>query len=149
MQEMEYDINGTIYVQRPLVIGQVRQLAAVLKGVSFHPEMDVADLVEAMGDRLFTAVAIVLNEKGRPLKGRNIEALAAELEFIMTPELLLQAIDDFFVLNPISSILDRIGTLTEKSRNLITILTNVLMKYWLSSLAATSPTEMPSSGDLH
>lgn len=103
----EYVFNGTTYIQRPLVLGQVRQLVNLLEGTSFRRDGGVQAIIDALGDKIGHALAIVLTEKGKSPRDKDLDNLAGELEYDMTPEDLLQVIDDFFCLNPVSSLFER------------------------------------------
>ena len=105
----EYVFNGITYVQRPLVLGQVCQLVNLLEGTTFSRDGGVQAIIEALGGKIGQALAIVLTEKGTSPRDKDRYALAGELEFVMTPEDLLQVIDDFFSLNPVSSLFERMA----------------------------------------
>jgi len=109
MTEKKYDIGGKSYVQKPLVLGQLRQLLAALKGVTIPTNVDSMGLVDALNDHLPAALAIVLIPEGFSPRDKDIEALAAEIEFAITPEQIFEVVEDFFVCNPLPSLLDRLG----------------------------------------
>jgi hypothetical protein len=48
------------------------------------------------------------------LKDRDLDALAAELEFNIDPGTAMQVIEDFFDCNPIASLFERFAGMTEK-----------------------------------
>lgn len=147
-QEMEYDLNGTVYVQRPLVIGQVRQLVALLDGLVIPRGASIPELIDALGGKLMPAVAVALTEKGKSPRDKDIDSLSGELEFTMTPEQLLQVVDDFFGLNPISSIMERIGNLMQNGAGTIGAMENSLKNSSSSSPEETSPVGTSLSGDV-
>lgn len=147
-QEMEYDLNGTVYVQRPLVIGQVRQLVVLLDGLSIPRGASIPELIDALGGKLMPAVAVALTEKGKSPRDKDIDSLAGELEFTMTPEQLLQVVDDFFGLNPISSIMERIGHLMQNGAGTIGAMENSLKNSSSSSPEETSAGGTSLSGDI-
>jgi len=147
-QEMEYDLNGTVYVQRPLVIGQVRQLVALLDGLIIPRGASIPELIDALGGKLMPAVAVALTEKGKSPRDKDIDSLAGELEYTMTPEQLLQVVDDFFGLNPISSIMERIGHLMQNGAGTIGAMENSLKNSSSSSPEETSHGGTPLSGDI-
>lgn len=149
MQEKEYAIGGKTYIQRPLVIGQVKQMAGILGGLQIPRNGSVSELIDILGAKLMPAVAVVLTENAKSPRDKDIEALAAELEFTMTPEDLVRVIDDFFVLNPISSLLERIGALTENGTEAVRTLTDGLTTWLLTSRRVTSPDGTPSNGAIH
>lgn len=106
--EKRYEIGGAAYVQRPLVLGQVRQLLEVLDGVRFAPDADPFALVAALGDRLALALAVVLTPEGQSPRGKDLPALADELEFAIAPEQVLEVVEDFFGCNPMASLVERL-----------------------------------------
>lgn len=148
MAEKEYNFNGMTYVQRPLVIGQVRQLAGILDGIRIPRGAGIPEVVEALGDKIMTAVAIVLTEKGKSPRDKDLAAMAGEMDFVLTPEDLIQVIDDFFLLNPISSLLERIGTMTEGMNTSIGDLAKLLTTSSSRLPPETLPDGTPSNGDI-
>jgi len=105
---MEYIIGGKKYIQRPLVIGQLKQLSKLLKDVVISSEVKAAELVEAIGDKLPEAIAIVLIPEGVDIKDKNIEEIVKELEFQVDIETAVKIVEDFFDCNQVSSLLKRI-----------------------------------------
>jgi hypothetical protein len=105
---MEYIIGGKKYLQRPLVIGQLKQLSKLLKDVVISPEVGAAELVEAIGVKLPEALAIVLIPEGVDIKDKNIEEIVKELEFQVDIETAVKIVEDFFECNQVSSLLKRI-----------------------------------------
>jgi len=105
---MEYIIGGKKYIQRPLVIGQLKQLSKLLKDVVISSEVKAAELVEAIGDKLPEALAIVLIPEGVDIKDKNIEEIVKELEFQVDIETAVKIVEDFFDCNQVSSLLKRI-----------------------------------------
>jgi len=140
-----YKIDGTIFVQMPLVLGQLRQLLAVLKNVEIPAVADALGLIQAVGDRLPEALAVVLTERGQSPRDKDLAALADRLAFSVTPETTLQVVEDFFDCNPVSSLLERLaGVMANATRNLAPIGSTTLSS---SSPQETSPGETRSSGD--
>ncbi len=112
MQEFKYTINGKNYTQRPLVLGQVQQLITTLKMLYIPKDIDTAGIIVLLGNKLSRAIAIVLIPENVNLKDKDIDALAEEIEFSISPEITLQVVDDFFVCNPIISLLEKLtGTI--------------------------------------
>jgi hypothetical protein len=158
MEQYKYEINGKTYVQKKLVLGQVKQLQKLLKEVKFAGSVTTMDFITSIGERLSEALAIVLipvsveaprrdeNLSGfEPLRNKNVLELASELEDGMDLELAMQVINDFFVCNPIASILEGFNAMLEGIGKGIakTGLTNSSS----SSAAETLPKETPSNGD--
>ncbi len=141
----EYEIGGKVYVQRPLVLGQVRQLMGLLREIKIPAGAGAAEVIALLDEKLPEALAVVLTEKGKNPKDKDIQALAEALEFEITPEVALKVVEDFFSCNPIASVLQRLTQIVEtvKERLRVTGLKNSSA----SLREATSPGERRSSGD--
>lgn len=142
--EKYYLIGDKAYVQRPLVLGQIKQLLAALKGVSIPVNVTTIGLIAALGDALPAILAIVLTEDGASLKGKNISVMAEEISFSISPETTLQVIEDFFDCNPIPLLLERIGKMTDRMMQKIADGSTMSAS---SSQGETSQNGMTSSGD--
>jgi len=125
MQPCKYTIGDKEYIQRPLVLGQINQLVAVIKNMVIPNDFNIKALIGLLGNRLSTAMAIVLleveavdgkskKEISQYLCDRELPPIADELEFSIDPETTIQVIEDFFGCNPIASLLERLSGLTEK-----------------------------------
>lgn len=148
MQEATYTINGKTYTQRPLVLGQVKQLMELLKGVSIPRNADAFGLIEALDEKLPQALAIILQEDGIPLKDKNLSELSLEMQYGVTPEITLDIIDHFFELNPIASLLSRIGNLVQTIWSPVPPVPETASISSASfSPEVTGPSETPSSGE--
>lgn len=143
----EYDIDGRIFVQRPLVLGQIQQLLRVLDGLALPETLTLASLLDALGGRLYAAIATVITEKGCSPRDKNIEELAAELEWKLDLDTALAVIDDFFVLNPVSSLLQKAGGMIGGLNRTMAALGTGSTRRSSSSQEATSPAATTSSGD--
>ncbi len=142
-----YEIGGKAYTQKKLVLGQLRQLMEVLQGTALPVEAGAMAMVAALGERLPLCLAVVLTEEGRSPAGKDLPALADEIEFSITPETVMEVVEDFFGCNPIVSLLDRatamIGNLSTRMMPTPTASSNSSS----SSPEATSPNGTASSGD--
>ena len=117
---MRYEFGGKVYVQNKLVWGQVKQLSFVVKDISFEGELTVQYLIDLLGDKLSSALAIVLVEEGKSLKDKDIAVLSEEIENTIPVDVMFQVIEDFFTCNPIASLLERLTGMMEKvNTNLI------------------------------
>lgn len=105
---MRYEFGGKVYVQERLVWGQVRQIASALRGVSFQGEVTIPGLIDLAGDRLSTILAIVLTEEGASMKDKDLVELAAEIESVIPIETVMQVVEDFFICNPMASVLEKL-----------------------------------------
>jgi hypothetical protein len=106
-----YEIGGKTYEQRPLVLGQWRQLVGLLADVEIPPGNILQGLITALEERgrLDKALAVVLTEQGKSPRDKDLDLAASELEFLITPQQIAGVIGDFFTCNPASSILNQLG----------------------------------------
>ncbi|MFH0810987.1 MAG: hypothetical protein V2A77_11065 [Pseudomonadota bacterium] len=118
MQPFRYEIAGNIYEQRPLVFGQVRQLATVLSGIKLPNSHDAAAWFAALGSRLLEALAVVLIPDGADQRSKDNSVITTRLEWDLKPDQALQIIEDFFNCNPISSIAGQLGWLETVGRSM-------------------------------
>lgn len=141
-----YEIDGTTYEQRPMVLGQIRQLMSVLQGLKIPADGGSLQVIAALGGRLGEALAVVLTEQGKSLRGKDLAALATELEFTISPDQTIDVVEDFFTCNPIASLLQRLttamGGITGGMMGMVTGSKTPAS----SSLEETSPAEETSSG---
>lgn len=107
-KEFKYEVNGKTYVQRPLVLGQLKQVIKPLAGLDFSEEMDALTVVKTLGDRLPEILAVALTMKGKSPKDKDVEALAREFAEHMDLATAVSAVDDFFGCNPVALILQRV-----------------------------------------
>jgi len=157
-EKFTYIINNKTYIQRPLVLGQVNQLMALLRNVVLPDTGNMKLLIASLANKLPMALAIVLHEEKPPLpaphderyiylRDRDLNALSDELEFNIDPLTPLRVIEDFFDCNPIASLLEKFGGLGEKLNKKIRTMKDTGSKTSPpSSPEATSPGETPSSG---
>mgnify|MGYP001160557200 FL=1 len=140
-----YKIGGITYQQRPLVIGQVKQLLTVLEGLTIPSDIDMMGLVATLGDRLPDALAVILTPDGMSPKDKDLKKLSEELAFSLEIEQAMEVVEDFFVLNPISSLFGRLNQAIEKIQAQFLMSSTTLSA---SSQEETSQKEMQSSGDI-
>lgn len=142
----EYDIGGKKFTQRKLVLGQVRQLIRLLPEIVIRAGATPLSILVGLDEKTSQALAIVLREEGSELKDKNVEALAAFLDENCDLDVAGRVIDDFFVLNPLSSLQARLEKMTQglagftKKKEGSTGCSS-------SWPEATSRSETPSSGD--
>jgi hypothetical protein len=147
MEKYKYEINGKTYVLKKLVLGQMRQLIEVLKTIRIPAGAGTAGLIAALGDNLPLALAVVLTEEGKAIKDKDLEKLAEEFnEFNLEVETAIQVIDDFFVLNPIASLWEKIQGLLEGITKGMKGIGSTNSSS--PSAEAISPSATESSGDL-
>lgn len=109
--EKEYDLRGKKYVQRPLVLGQFRALLPLLDGLEIKENSSPFEMINTLGDRIHKALAIVLIEEEIDLRKAldEIEDRAREIECVITPEQVLEVIEDFFECNRVSSVIEKLA----------------------------------------
>ncbi len=142
----EYKIGDKVYVQKKLVFGQIRQLLDLLKGIEIPAEADTMHIIDALGPKISKALAIVLTEKGKSPKDKDLDALAEEIQFNIEPETLLKVVEDFFDCNPVRSLLNELSRVMRKIEKHFNQATQ-LKKSFASLQEETLPEEMKSSGD--
>jgi hypothetical protein len=116
MYRHQYQIGEKVYIQKPLVLGQIKQFLTILQGIQLPATMDVMGIITALGDNLPKALAIVLIEAPGdvPLKDRDITTIAAEIEYLVDLETAVKVAEDFFVCNPIASLYERISGMAKQ-----------------------------------
>ncbi|MCE5265672.1 MAG: hypothetical protein LLG97_19360 [Deltaproteobacteria bacterium] len=151
MSEFEYPIGGKTFIQKKLVLGQWRQLQDVIRDVRIVGEINTQSVLVALGPRIFAVLAVILIEEGGSPEGKDLEALAREIEWGIDPADALRAIADFFALNPVASLLENmretIGTLIRTIDEVTAKLKEIGSKDSATpSPAETSPGGTGSSG---
>ena len=108
-------------------------------------DLEIRSLIQSLGGSLPAALAVVLTEKGKSPKDKDVEALGSEIEFSITLEQTVQVVEDFFSCNPLHSLFDK---LTQAAEKLGTGIKATALKDSASSLpAGTSAGVTQSSGD--
>jgi hypothetical protein len=105
---MKYEINGKKYIQKPLVIGQIKQIAGLLNDFQLKETPTTMDFISALGDKIPNFFAIVLVEEGKSPKDKDLNLMAKELEQCSL-ETAVKVIDDFFSCNPLSLVFQKVG----------------------------------------
>ncbi len=141
----EYTIGGKKYVQKKLVLGQIRQLTNLLDGIAIPENSDTTAWVLALGSKISEALAIVLTEENASLADKDLAQNTKEIEFNIEPELVVEVVEDFFGCNPIASILGKltgmIGNVVETTEKMTGLKDSAS-----SSPGETLPDEEKSSG---
>jgi hypothetical protein len=97
--EKTYDIAGRRFVQRPLVLGQVQQLLALLKGTDLPAGASSVSVMMAAGEKTSELLAVVLTEAGTSAKDKDLEETAAHLRDNLPAALAAEMVTDFLSLN--------------------------------------------------
>lgn len=118
MESKEYDLGGKKYIQRPIMFGQLRELIPLLEGSKFEDDLNPLELVRVLGNRIHKALAVVLVEEGMELREAldNIHDRARDIECRITPEQVVEVIEDFFACNRASSVIGRLREAIAKIR---------------------------------
>lgn len=108
-KEFEYGINDKLYIQRPLVLGQISQISKLVRGIEIPENISSHDFINLLGDRLPDALAIALSPVGVRIKDKNLDELAEEFREHMDIETAVEVVDGFFSLNPIVSAVEKLA----------------------------------------
>lgn len=95
---MKYEINGKIYVQEPLTVGQVNKLALIIRDYIIE-EISLKNIILAIAENLPQILAILLKEEGTDLDNKDEEKLEKVFASHVDIELLKKIISDFFECN--------------------------------------------------
>lgn len=115
-EEKTYEIGGKKYVQKKLVLGQIKQLNSIIGMIQFplngdgKPEdITNAEMLQLLikNDVLVKTLAVVLCPENTSLKDRNLKEIEEEIEFAVDIETGLDVVTDFFGLNNIQSLVER------------------------------------------
>lgn len=169
--KLSYTIGGKPWTQRALVMGQWKQLMALLKGMAIPAGAGIPELVTLLGDRMPLALAVILIEEGGNLRARfglragtgfagipipewyqNEEVMleiANDIDAGIDAETVMRVIDDFLVCNPVSSILEKLAGVLTKAGKLQQTMPPGSMPSVHSSPEETSQSTTVSSGDSH
>lgn len=117
MNEKRYTVNGKVYIQRPLVLGQLKQLFTVMEDLRIPSVLDATAVIAAIsgqGPAVSRFLAVVLIPDGIDVAQKDLEAMAGDLnEFTVPLDLLLSVIEDFFGCNPLPSLLEHMRRVAE------------------------------------
>lgn len=143
-----YTIDGKTYEQRPLVYAQYRQLIEALQGFDLEGCDSSEAIMTNLGDRLPRALAIVLVEKGKHLRDKDLDAFASDLEYSIDPLVALEVVSDFFTCNPVPDLISSLAGMMHLVSEARSAKLNAASKSSSSSSAEEiSASETPSSGD--
>lgn len=134
--DYKYHIGDKVYCQKPLVLGQIKQLEAFMKNFIIPGDLNVITLMSILGDKIPSALAIVLIEEGKSLSDRfglsvsplkrgdqgvcnsgfgyepileTMNQIALAIAINIDLETTAQVIEDFFACNPTASIFQRLS----------------------------------------
>lgn len=147
-KEYKYEIDGKTYIQRPIVLGQISQMIKALKGIEIPATIDAVGIATLLGDKLPDVIAIVLAPKGLRLKDKDAPALADIFRESMDIETAVEVIDNFFGLNRIASVFEKLTGMITQIMPLKMMKPTGSGKSSSPSQPETSPKETKSSGDI-
>ena len=71
--------------------------------------MTVQTITGMIGESIDTAIAIMICEEGKSLKEKNIDKLAEAIGYELDMDTSMQIVEDFFLLNDITSLVTRVA----------------------------------------
>ena len=144
-----YEIGGKEFEIKPLVLGQVRQIAELFEDTNLVElfSQDIDSFLKIVGKKLPRFLAIVLREKGKPLKDKDLEELTSLIEEEVDITTALRMVRDFFGVNDIRSLIEEVTQTVNQTQEQST--GTGLRSSSSSSQTATSPSGMKSSGTTH
>jgi hypothetical protein len=146
--EKRYQIGERSYVQRPLVLGQLQQLLPFLGSIQVK-RGEIFDLMGIFANgRISAALAVVLIDEGITVREAldRVEERTVEINYSITADQILEVLEDFFVCNRSSSVLERLLTLVVNLKAEIERANGTSKAFCTESLAETSPEETTSYG---
>ena len=93
MKEKRYKIGDKVFIQRPLVFGQWKQVMELFAEMREAEPLDIFAHPRCM--------AILLMEKGVSLKEKNLEASTEFIEQNIDAMISLEVVNNFFDLSPV------------------------------------------------
>jgi hypothetical protein len=105
---IRYKIGGREYIQRPLVLLQVEQLAVFIAGMSIPAGTTVPGLVSMLGSRISEGLAIILTPEGVGIDEKDLAEIAGHLRRHVDIDTAVKAVEDFLSCNPVGSVFDKL-----------------------------------------
>lgn len=107
-----YEIGSKSYRQEAIVLGQLGKLTDLLQGLQIDVGGTAPQVLFALQGKVPDALAIVLIADGEDVRQAMTDEAVADradaLAWSLTPEKAVEVIEDFFDVNPISSIGEKI-----------------------------------------
>ena len=111
----EYQIGERVYIQKPLVLGQIKLITSLLKNVDLPKTVDVVEIVGAVQGVINEALSIVLIEesmvKAKPeelseyFSANQLIDRGKYFEWYAGSDVLVKVVNDFLSCNPVASVL--------------------------------------------
>lgn len=98
--------DGRVFIQQKLVLAQMEQFVENMRDVVWpdFKEFNLLTIYEAIGPRLPVALAIMLSEKDKDPREKDLVELSDYMRFNFPLDEGIRAVKDFFLLNPTASI---------------------------------------------
>lgn len=144
-----YRIGEREFEIKPLVLGQVRQIAELFEDTNLVElfSQDIDSFLKIVGKKLPRFLAIVLREKGKPLKDKDLDELTSLIEEEVDITTALRMVRDFFGVNDIRSLIEEAVRTVNEAQDQST--GTGLRNSSSSSRTATSQSGTRSSGTTH
>lgn len=117
----EYQIGERVYIQKPLVLGQIKLITGLLKNVDLPKTVDVVEIVGAVQGVINEALSIVLIEesmvKAKPeelseyFSANQLIDRGKYFEWYAGSDVLVKVVNDFLSCNPVASVLSLVRML--------------------------------------
>ena len=118
---MRYELDGKTYVQNKLTWGQILQLLPLLQGLDIPTTGGHLALIGALGPRLPKLLAVAVVAEGQPPERAPEDLAETERALANHPEIMFEALSDFFVCNPVVSLAEKLtGTIETIGKTLAT-----------------------------
>lgn len=111
MEQKKYEINGKGYIQKKLVLAQIKPLISSLEGRNID-DLSAIGIVHSLGDILPELASIILIPEGVKASQRDLGAMTEEFRDELDLETALEVAADFLSFNPVSSFFERLKNLT-------------------------------------
>jgi hypothetical protein len=145
---MRYVIGGKRYVQNKLSWGQVLHVVGLLRGADLRQAGGIFGVIEALGPKLPELLAVALVPEGQSPERTPEELAETAAALAANPEVMFEALSDFFVCNPVVSLAEKMtGTIQTITAALKPTSPPPSSRPSASSPTATSPNAAPSSGE--
>ncbi|MCX7982146.1 MAG: hypothetical protein N2572_04455 [Syntrophales bacterium] len=111
---MRYEINGKIYVQEKLSVGQASEILSLIRNSLIFCECTTRNVIIAIAENLPRIVAVILREEEVPLEKKNVDKLEREFSMHMDMDTAIKVMADFFECNNVKDILKGFMTVLDK-----------------------------------
>jgi hypothetical protein len=113
MPEKKYEIGGKIFIQRPLLVGQLVPLVTRTDGVIIN-SLDAKSVVSTLGDKLNSVLAVIMIPEGVDVKSRDLDEIERHLDNYLEVSTATEIVGFFFDSTPPSLLLSLIKIMMGK-----------------------------------